>query len=158
MEHKGGIYLEWNKDKSLRLSRFCVALFMVLLAALCLGAPWLFRLLIALRPAELSGKLPLFLASTYTVAAPAAAALYGLRKLLQNIGGGAVFVAENVSLLRLLSWCCIAAGLLCLASTLYYMPFLLISAAAAFMGLILRVLKNVFAEAVRLKNENDYTI
>ena len=38
------------------------------------------------------------------------------------------------------------------------MPFLIVSAAAAFVGLILRVVKNVFAEAVRLKDENDYTI
>lgn len=65
---------------------------------------------------------------------------------------------ENVSILRLLSWCCIAAGLVCLFSALYYMPFLIVSAAAAFVGLILRVVKNVFAEAVRLKDENDYTI
>ena len=42
--------------------------------------------------------------------------------------------------------------------SLYYMPFLIVSAAAAFVGLILRVVKNVFAEAVRLKDENDYTI
>ena len=41
---------------------------------------------------------------------------------------------------------------------LYYMPFLLLSAAAAFVGLMLRVVKNAFAEAVNIKNENDYTI
>ena len=90
--------------------------------------------------------------------APAAAALYGLWRLLRNISEGEVFIPENVSILRLLSWCCIAAGLVCLFSALYYMPFLIVSAAAAFVGLILRVVKNVFAEAVRLKDENDYTI
>ena len=88
----------------------------------------------------------------------AAAALYGLWRLLRNISEGEVFIPENVSILRLLSWCCIAAGLVCLFSALYYMPFLIVSAAAAFVGLILRVVKNVFAEAVRLKDENDYTI
>ena len=87
-----------------------------------------------------------------------AAALYGLWRLLRNISEGEVFIPENVSILRLLSWCCIAAGLVCLFSALYYMPFLIVSAAAAFVGLILRVVKNVFAEAVRLKDENDYTI
>ena len=88
----------------------------------------------------------------------APAALYGLWRLLRNISEGEVFIPENVSILRLLSWCCIAAGLVCLFSALYYMPFLIVSAAAAFVGLILRVVKNVFAEAVRLKDENDYTI
>ena len=29
---------------------------------------------------------------------------------------------------------------------------------AAFLGLILRVVKNVFSEAVRIKTENDFTI
>ena len=66
--------------------------------------------------------------------------------LLRNISEGEVFIPENVSILRLLSWCCIAAGLVRLFSALYYMPFLIVSAAAAFVGLILRVVKNVFAE------------
>ena len=123
-----------------------------------IGAPWLFRLLIRLRVQDLAGKFELFLVSTYTAAVPAAAALYGLWRLLRNISEGEVFIPENVSILRLLSWCCIAAGLVCLFSALYYMPFLIVSAAAAFVGLILRVVKNVFAEAVRLKDENDYTI
>ena len=35
---------------------------------------------------------------------------------------------------------------------------LLVSAAADFMGLILRVIKNVFQQAMALKEENDYTI
>ena len=32
------------------------------------------------------------------------------------------------------------------------------AAAAAFVGLMLRVVKNVFAQAVAIKAENDYTI
>ena len=144
--------MNWNKDKSVKLSKFCVCLFMLILAGVCIGAPWLFRLLIRLRVQDLAGKFELFLVSTYTAAVPAAAALYGLWRLLRNISEGEVFIPENVSILRLLSWCCIAAGLVCLFSALYYMPFLIVSAAAAFVGLILRVVKNVFAEAVRLKD------
>lgn len=150
--------MNWNKDKSVKLSKFCVYLFMLILVGVCIGAPWLFRLLVNLRAQDLSGKFALFLLSTYTAAVPAAAALYGLWRLLRNISEGEVFIGENVAILRLLSWCCIAAGLVCLFSALYYMPFLIVSAAAAFVGLILRVVKNVFAEAVRLKDENDYTI
>ncbi len=150
--------MDWNRDKSVRLSKFCVYFFMAALAALCVGAPWLFKALIAARPDYLTGRLGLFLLSTYTIAAPAAGALLGLRRLLQNISAGAVFIDENVRILRLLSWCCILAGLLCGASAFYYLPFAELAAAALFMGLILRVVKNVFAEAVRLKDENDYTI
>ena len=150
--------MKWDQDKSVKLSKFCVVLFMVLLAAVCLTAPWLFRLLIRLRLWDQQVKLPMFLVSTYTVAVPGAVALAALWRLLKNISGGAVFVAGNVKLLRLLSWCCIAAGLVCLVSAFYYLPFLLLSAAAAFVGLMLRVVKNAFAEAVEIKNENDFTI
>lgn len=112
--------MNWNKDKSVKLSKFCVCLFMLILAGVCIGAPWLFRLLIRLRVQDLAGKFELFLVSTYTAAVPAAAALYGLWRLLRNISEGEVFIPENVSILRLLSWCCIAAGLVCLFSALYY--------------------------------------
>lgn len=111
--------MNWNKDKSVKLSKFCVCLFMLILAGVCIGAPWLFRLLIRLRVQDLAGKFELFLVSTYTAAVPAAAALYGLWRLLRNISEGEVFIPENVSILRLLSWCCIAAGLVCLFSALY---------------------------------------
>ena len=38
----------------------------------------------------------------------------------------------------------------------YY--YIVIGAAAAFFGLIIRVLKNVFAQAVEIREENDGTI
>ena len=66
--------MNWNKDKSVKLSKFCVCLFMLILAGVCIGAPWLFRLLIRLRVQDLAGKFELFLVSTYTAAVPAAAA------------------------------------------------------------------------------------
>lgn len=44
------------------------------------------------------------------------------------------------------------------ASGFYYFPFWLLCGAAMFMALILRVIKNVFAQAEEIKRENDYTI
>jgi len=41
---------------------------------------------------------------------------------------------------------------------LLLLPFLLLAAGSGFMGLILRVVKNVFAEAIFIKEENDFTI
>ena len=57
-----------------------------------------------------------------------------------------------------MSWCCLAAGLIFLASSFYYPAFFAFCAAAVFMALILRVIKNVFAQAEEIKKENDYTI
>ncbi|MBQ3587404.1 MAG: DUF2975 domain-containing protein [Oscillospiraceae bacterium] len=150
--------MEWNKDKSLKLSRICVYIFAVIMVAAAIAAPKLFSLLISLRTKYLAGTLPYFLASTYTACIPATVALWGLNRLLGNIEKGDVFINENVHIMRTLSWRCIVAGLICFLSASYYMPFLILAAAAGFVGLILRVVKNVFARAVEIKQENDYTI
>ena len=60
--------------------------------------------------------------------------------------------------LRRCSWCCMAVAAICLVFTAALFYFLLVAAAAAFIGLILRVIKNVFQQALALKEENDYTI
>lgn len=148
----------WNKDKSISFSVFCVRLFAVIMVTVWVAAPWMFQTLIAFRGNYLTGTLPWFLVSTYTASVPAVFALWRLHGLLIDISHSLVFTCRNVARLRELSWCCIAAGLICLFSALYYLPFLLIAVAAAFMGLILRVVKNVFEQAVALKDENDFTI
>ena len=49
-------------------------------------------------------------------------------------------------------------AIISLISTFYYFPWIFIAVAAAFMGLIVRVVKNVVAQAVELKNESELTI
>ena len=39
-----------------------------------------------------------------------------------------------------------------------YIPFMVVAVAAAFMGLMLRVVKNVMQNAVEIKAENELTI
>lgn len=64
----------------------------------------------------------------------------------------------NVTALRRISWCCAGAAVVCLAAAYIYLPFAFLGVAAAFMALIVRVLKNAFAQAVHMKDELDYTI
>ncbi len=149
--------MNWNRDKSVRLSKCCIYLFMVAYVLICIFAPQIFKWLVSFGTGS-EIQLKYFLATVYTGAVPAGLALWDLRKLLKNISSGDVFIENNVSVLRRLSWYCIAAGLICLVSTIYYPLFLVISVAAAFIGLILRVVKNVFAQAVLIKDENDFTI
>lgn len=151
----------WNEDKSLRLSRVCVWLFFAALCAVCAGAPFAVRALagFATSAGRTVGEVaPWLYPVVYLTAACAALVLWHLHALLRNIAENEVFVVENVGHLRAISWGCLAAGV-CFLSGVWYAPsFWVLSAAAAFVGLILRVVKNVFAEAVRLKDENDYTI
>ena len=148
----------WDDRKSLTLSKVCVILFMALLAACAVFAPRMVsRLLLMSLQAGLMGK-TLFLITIYTGFFPAAGLLICLYILLHRIGDGRVFVRENTVCLRQISWCCFAGAAICVASALYYVPWVAVGVAAAFMGLIVRVVKNVVAKAVSLQDDADFTI
>ncbi|WNX86425.1 DUF2975 domain-containing protein [Agathobaculum sp. NTUH-O15-33] len=146
--------MNWTKDKSLVLSRVSVILFFAALVAVCIFAPKL----LGWRLGYHAYLMPFYLASIYCSAPFAAAVLWQLHRLLRNIGRGEVFVQTNVRCLRAISWCCIGAAAVLFASGFYDFLFFALSAMAAFVGLILRVVKNVIAEAVAIKAENDFTI
>ena len=99
-----------------------------------------------------------FMGTIYVGFVPAAFLLYSLFKLLRRIETGQVFTDENVDLLRRISWSCFAGAGVALVSLFYYYPWFFVALAAAFMGLIVRVVKNVVAQVVELKNEADYTV
>ena len=84
--------------------------------------------------------------------------LWKLWRLLANIRAQVIFDARNVALLRAVSWCCVGAGLICLVSGVYYLPFAVIAIAAGFMALIVRIVKNVFQQAILMKDDLDLTI
>lgn len=150
--------MNWNKDKSLKFTRVCIYLFAVILVGMCIGAPWLYRGFLELRSPLLDGMLLYFLVTNYITAVPVGIALYRMNGLLKNISKNQVFIFENTEYLRQLSWCCVAAGIIFAVSGLYYFPFWFLCGAAMFMALVLRVIKNVFAQAEEIKRENDYTI
>ena len=94
----------------------------------------------------------------YTILPLAAGVLFSLIKLLFNIVNDNVFINENVKFLRLISVLLAVATLVFASAGYFYMPFYLLGACSAFMVAIVRVVKNCFAAAVLLKDENDMTI
>lgn len=148
----------WNSKRSLHLSRFCVVFFFCLLVATAVAAPWLVAQYLQYSHLFLWGAPYYFLITIYLGCLPAAILLFSLYRLLKRIGADQVFLPENVECLRRISWSCFAGAVLCCVSALYYLPWIIVAVAAAFMSLIVRVIKNVFAQAVELKNEVDYTI
>jgi len=129
------------------------------LLLICLAfAPMIVSRLISISvPARMAGR-PLFLSTIYAGSFPAAAILVCLYVLLHRIKAGRVFVKENTALLRYISWCCFVGSIICIASTFYYTPWIAVGIAAAFMGLIVRVVKNVIAKAVSLQEDAEFTI
>ncbi|ATW25435.1 DUF2975 domain-containing protein [Candidatus Formimonas warabiya] len=148
----------WNGEKSISLSKFCVLIFMCLLIVIVLSAPWLTHWFLDFSRADLKGTEPFFLATIYTGFVPAAYLLYSLLRLLHRIEAGQVFITENVEHLRRISWSSFAGAAISFVSVFYYFPWVFVVVAAAFMGLIVRVVKNVVAQAVALQNEVDYTV
>lgn len=148
----------WNDRKSILLTRIVVALAFAGSVVMTLCGPRLVRWMVwahALPPR--TG--PVLLGLGYVCAVFALVMLASLYKFLRRIEAGDIFVAANVTALRRIGWCCVGAAVLCVpAGVGIYLPFAFLGVAAAFMALILRVLKNAFEQAVRMKDELDYTI
>ena len=85
-------------------------------------------------------------------------ALVCLDKLLCNIRKEQSFIMQNVTLLRIISYCCFGEVFVFVYITILKPFAAVVMIACAFMGLILRVVKNVFEQAVRIREENDFTI
>lgn len=150
--------MENNVLRSIAVSRALLRLFALALAVL----DWAIWPLTAL----FREKLPLFnqtdacllIACLYLCNVPGFLLLWSMEKLLKNLRDGRVFVEDNVSLLRRIARCCYAACLLCLAlcPRIYLLGF--VAAAAGFMGLMVRIVRNVFAQAIPMRDELDLTV
>ena len=150
--------MNWTKDKSAKLSLVCIAVFAAILAAVDIGCVWICRWYAGIRFGGNKTYTVLLALSVYLLSIAAWICLYKLWKLLKNIMAGNVFTDVNVQLLRAVSWCCAAAAAVSFFSGIYYILFMVPAAAAGFMMLIVRVVKNVFRQAVDMKSELDLTI
>ena len=89
------------------------------------------------------------------------AALVILLRLLGDILRGEVFTLTNVRRLRLISYCGFAIMVSCGAGAVLAAPrpfFIFLGLVAGFLGLLMRVIKNVIDAARLLKEDADFTI
>ena len=98
------------------------------------------------------------LVAAYVMMAVAFVTVAFLFLLLRQVWQGRVFEKSVLRILTVLSLCCFIMGALFLSIVYCFQIALLVSLAAFFLGLCLRVVKNVLAEAGRIKAENDFTI
>ena len=151
----------WNKTRSLMLSRIRAAGFAAMIFMLTFFVPFF-----ADWYEEVSGGLGLIggsvyipvMATLYVCEAFAIWAVVELHILLHNINKGEVFTERNTKCLRGISWACMLAGCAFAVMALWRFLFFLPAFFAVMFGLIMRVLKNVFEQAVEIKSENDFTI
>ena len=98
----------------------------------------------------------LFLA--YMILAVVTAADVMLFVLLLRVRKGMVFTLASTELVRGISWCCFLLGAVFAALGVYFQLAIILAFAAVFLGICLRVVKNVLEEATEIKEENDLTV
>ena len=139
----------------------------LLLAALCALVFWLPPVVnsmidtadnIGNRAEITSGQRVFVLTDAYVMVTVAFVAVILLFFLLREILLERVFCVRTTRLIAAISWCCFAEGLLFLLIGIFFQLAFGVAIAAYFVGLCLRVVKNVIEEATRIKIENDLTI
>lgn len=104
------------------------------------------------------GAFAAFLVWGYCILAVVLACCIAVLLLLFRVRGGLVFTEKSVSYIRFISWGCLVLAAVILAAWIVYPAALVFALAAAFLGICLRVVKNVVEAATAIKNENDLTV
>lgn len=78
--------------------------------------------------------------------------------LLMRVKNSLVFTEISVALIRGVSWCCMLLGLIFGLLGIYFQLAFIVAFAGIFLGICIRVTKNVIEQATIIKSENDLTV
>ena len=148
--------LKISSKLSVRISLTLTAVFLAALAVGAVAMPWIAYSMMHM-PQDKVGETLVFLLVYAILAAGGVAGVLMLR-LLRLVQKGQVFTVTSISSLRGVSWCCVLAGFLFALLGWYFPLSLAVGFVAVFVGLCLRVMKNVLEEATAIKSENDLTV
>ena len=149
----------WSRDRSVLLSLVATRVIALLALVLAVGLPFLVGTGFFDHRATIAAKsVPMLIPIYYGFLAPAGIAIFSLDRILVAVRANQVFTASNVRRLRTITWCCFFAGIVLLISSVASIVFFALAILAAFFGIIMRVVKNLFAAAVDLQDESDFTI
>ena len=144
-------------QKSILLSKAMILLFSLALLALDIGIWPLTKLFRAL-PFWSQRHTMAMIVCLYLCNVPGFALLTAMWQLLTRLSQGCVFVPENVRSLTVIQFCCFAACLICLGGSLVLPSLFILVLATAFMGLVVRIVRQVFRQAIPMKDELDLTV
>lgn len=156
--------LLWNSKKSIILTKFCILALMVISVIMMFCGRYLISRFLSMTGGAkitISKELSLYIITfiSYILGIIAQVTLFCMLKFVTNLEKDLVFIPQNIKWLRFISYGCLSAGLLLIIVTVvYHKLYLIFSLAALFMMLIVRVIKNAFEQAVKMKEELDLTI
>ena len=139
----------WDNSKSLLLTTWWMRIAIVVWCILGIAVPILFFM------QKISFDILILFGLLFV---PILLAFYGLHKMLSNIQQGVIFSLQNTASLRLVSWACFFAAMFLLIAACKWPVLIFASGVIGFLGLFVRVIKNMLSEAIAIKEENDFTI
>lgn len=134
-----------NNYKCIKLSIIITNIFLIVLFFFAIALPWLVTWYVETmkRSATLAATV---MVTCYPCVPFAAACLLLTRKLLKNALAKKLFSENSTLCLRRLSACCIVISAITLIAGKFYLPFLIVGAAFAFISLLTFSLKCIFSE------------
>ncbi|EOI01734.1 hypothetical protein UAY_01142 [Enterococcus moraviensis ATCC BAA-383] len=158
LSKKGGVTkMEWTEKKSVKLSHWCIYIVGGMLLLTMIFMPKVIEMIVPLDAVSLKNQ-HWFMITLESCLAVGLVILFLLQRLIKNIDNNETFSERNIEILRLASWLCFLEALILLLSASYYFPWIVLAGVAGFVGLVVRVIKNVFCQALLIKTENDFTI
>ncbi len=158
--------LKISTRKSVNLSIFLAVSFIVAVAVIAVALPFVWEQTpylskivnnIKLLDSYVYGK-TMFFVWTYACFLLVEGCCVFVFLLLLRVRNGLVFSETSVAYIRMVSWLCVLLALLSFVGMFVHPMTTVLGIAMAFLGLCLRVVKNVIERATEIKQENDYTI
>ena len=145
-----------NEKKSIFVSILLVKILFVCLLAAPFLLPFFIGWYVSLS-ADLQDVYWPAMIIAYLCLVPAGIAIICMDHLLLNIRKKMVFVKKNADYLYTISWCAYAVCLLFLVMGFWRPLAFVVSFAAFFIGVVLRVVKNVFRQAIAIREVYEYS-
>lgn len=146
-----------RSEKSLKITKIAVIILCCFFIFFLFTAPFIFKWYCELSDTR-ENVANVLIAVFYACSPSATITLVYLLKFIKGLEQGEVFTDSNVKYLKILSYACLSVVPLSIPLCFYFIAGLPIPAAAGFMWLFLRILKNAFEYGTIIKNENDLTV
>ena len=150
--------METKKDSGILFSRVLVWVFGLLILILDWAvwpiSRWLMRFIVDMQYRDTV----LLIICLYVCNVPGFVLLWCMDQLLRNLRQGKVFEDDNVRLLKNISICCFVVSVISLSLCTRIYSLGIVALMTAFMGLIVRIVKNVFSSAIAMRSELDLTV
>jgi len=147
-----------DKKFSERISFILTLLFLALCVTALFALPAVLeRMMVFFEKDVESDYLPTLLC-VYAAFVPAIVALISVAAFMDRVMKGDIFCHRNTACLKIVSWCCFAELIPFGILSLYYFVAPFVAVSFVFLGVIVRVIKNAFARAEEIKEENDMVI